>query len=242
MTTAIIIQARMGSSRLPGKVLEQIGDRTTIEHVVSRCLRVKGADAVVCATSDLSRDDALADVASRAGAIIFRGSEHDVLGRYVKAALSVNADIVMRITADCPLIDPEVCDALLQLREREAADYASNAEPRSYPIGLDCEAFTFAALAESAEKTSEPFDREHATQWMIRAPHLKKANLHSGRPELGHLRWVLDYPEDLQFMRAVHAALPPGSNGYMKDILEVIGRNPDIAALNQKHVVIPGGV
>jgi spore coat polysaccharide biosynthesis protein SpsF len=241
MTTAIIIQARMGSSRLPGKVLEQIGDKTTIEHVVSRCLRVKGADTVICATSDLARDDALAEVAQRAGAAVFRGSERDVLGRYVKAAQSVNADIVMRITADCPLIDPEVCGALLALREREAADYASNAEPRSYPIGLDCEAFTFAALAESEKSATDPFDREHATQWLIRAPYLKKANLHSGRPELGHLRWTLDYPEDLQFMRAVYAALPPQSEGLMANVLDVLKRNPKIAALNEKHVVVPDG-
>jgi spore coat polysaccharide biosynthesis protein SpsF len=242
MTTAIIIQARMGSSRLPGKVLERIGDKTTIEHVVSRCLRVHSADAIVCATSDLSRDDALAEVAQRAGAIVFRGSEPDVLGRYVKAAELVSADIVMRITADCPLIDPEVCKALLALREREGADYASNAEPRSYPIGLDCEAFTFASLAESAAKTSDPFNREHATQWLIGAAHLKKTNLHSGRPELGHLRWVLDYPEDLQFMRAVYAALPPQSSGSMADVLEVLERNPEIAEINRKHVIIPDGI
>lgn len=236
MTTAIIIQARMGSSRLPGKVLEQIGNKTTIEHVVSRCLRVDSADVVVCATSDLPRDDRLAEVAAHAGATVVRGSENDVLGRYVKTAETVGAKIVMRITADCPLIDPEVCASLLELRERESADYASNAEPRSYPIGLDCEAFTFAALAESAANTTDPFDREHATQWLIRAPHLKKANLHSSRPELGHLRWVLDYPEDLQFMRAVFAALPPGSKGHMADILAVLAKNSDIALLNQRYV------
>jgi spore coat polysaccharide biosynthesis protein SpsF len=237
--TVIIIQARMGSSRLPGRVLETLGDRTTIEHIVSRCLRVKGADVVVCATTDLPRDDRLAEVAGKAGAIVFRGSESDVLGRYVKAAQSVNADIVMRITADCPLIDPEVCSALLALREKETADYASNAMPRSYPIGLDCEAFTFAALAQSEAEAKNPFDREHATQWLIRALDLKKANLHSGFPELGHLRWVLDYPEDLAFMQAVFAALPPGSKGYMSDVLATLKQNPNIELINRKYVQQP---
>ncbi len=242
MTTAIIIQARMGSSRLPGKVLEKIGDRTAIEHVISRCLQAEGADIVVCATSDLPRDDRLADTAVRAGVAVTRGSESDVLGRYVKAATEAKADVVVRITADCPLIDPEIISALLRLRERERADYASNAEPRSYPIGLDCEAFTFAALAESEKKATDPYDREHATQWLIRAPHLKKANLHSGRPKLGHLRWVLDYPEDLAFMRAVFAELPPGSPGHMADVLEVLKQNPEIAKLNEKYVVVPDRV
>jgi spore coat polysaccharide biosynthesis protein SpsF (cytidylyltransferase family) len=232
----------MGSSRLPGKVLEKIGDKTAIEHVVSRCQGVEGADAVVCATSDLPRDDALADVASRAGAFVVRGSESDVLGRYVQAAQAVNADVVMRITADCPLIDSEVCAALLRLRAKESADYASNAMPRSYPIGLDCEAFTFVSLVESAASTHEPFDREHATQWLIRAPQIKKANLHSGREELGYLRWVLDYREDLEFMRAVFEALPADSRGHMADVLAVLKSNPHIAEINARHAVAAAGV
>ena len=232
MMTAIIVQARTGSRRLPGKVLEKIGSRTVLEEVLGRCCRVPGADVVVCAIPEKSDDDALIAPAERMGAIVVRGSETDVLGRYAKAAATVGATVVMRITSDCPLVDPEICGAVLRLRAREGADYASNAIERSFPHGLDCEAFTAAALADAAAKTSDAYDREHVTPWLIRAPHLKRANLHSDDPALARLRWTLDYPEDLAFVRAVFAALPPNSPGSMADVFKVIQRNPAIVGIN----------
>jgi spore coat polysaccharide biosynthesis protein SpsF (cytidylyltransferase family) len=237
VTTAILVQARTGSTRLPGKVLKSIGSRTVFEEVIGRCLRVRGVDVVAASIPDLERDDVLVPVAERAGAVVTRGSEGDVLARYVKSAKSVDADIVVRITSDCPLIDPEVVGALLELRARENADYASNALEPSYPVGLDCEAFTMEALLESERKAIKESEHEHVTPWLINAPHLKRANLHSGDPSLAKLRWVLDYPEDLDFIRAVVAALPAGSPGLMADVLDVLRRNPSIAKLNAMHAI-----
>jgi glutamate-1-semialdehyde 2,1-aminomutase/spore coat polysaccharide biosynthesis protein SpsF len=233
--TAVIVQARTGSTRLPGKVLRKLGAKTVLAHVLDRCASVKGADAVVCATSTLPQDDPVAAEAARTGAHVFRGSESDVLERYLAAARSVDADVVLRVTADCPLIDPDVCAAVIALRSSAGADYASNNMPRLYPHGLDCEAFRVAALAEAAAATSDPFDHEHVTPWLRRKLGLKRANLVGpGWPASMH-RWTLDYPEDLDFFSAIFAALPEPETARMQDVLSLLAARPDIAALNAKH-------
>ena len=177
--TAVIVQARTGSTRLPGKVLRKLGAKTVLAHVLARCAAIQGADAVVCATSTLPQDDPVAEEAARAGAHVFRGSESDVLQRYLEAARSVSADVVLRVTADCPLIDPDVCAAVIVLRAATDADYASNNMPRLYPHGLDCEACRVAALAEAAAVTHDPFDNEHVTPWLRRELGLKRARASS---------------------------------------------------------------
>ncbi len=235
MTTAVIVQARMGSTRLPGKVMEAVQGRPVLAHVLGRCAEIRGGDVVVCAVPDSEESAPLETVARARGAQVYRGSEQDVLGRYLAAARMVGADVVMRITSDCPLIDPDVCGAVLALRAREGADYATNNMPRSFPLGLDCEAFTTAALAEADRMTREPYDREHVTPWLRRAPHLKRANLASDRAGLEQHRWTLDYPEDLDFFRAVFAALPAGSRGRMDDVLSVMARHPALAGINARH-------
>ncbi|MDI1344762.1 MAG: glycosyltransferase family protein [Pseudolabrys sp.] len=232
MTTAVIVQARMGSSRLPGKVMEEIEGRPVLAHVLDRCRAIKGCDKVVCAVPDAEDNKPLHAVARGCGADVFCGSEQDVLGRYLGAAKTAGADVIMRVTSDCPLIDPETCGAVLALRESEHADYAANNMPRSFPHGLDCEAFTAAALAEADASTHDPYDREHVTPWLRRAPHLRRANLSLGNPSLEEHRWTLDYPEDLEFVRAVFAALPQGSAGAMADVLKVIAAHPEIADIN----------
>ncbi len=183
MVTAVIVQARMGSSRLPRKVMRMLAGRTVLRHVLTRCRAIPAADVVVCAVPDDEASAPLEAVAVECGTEIFRGPEMDVLARYLGAARAVDANIVMRVTSDCPLIDPAICGEVLALRERERADYAANNAPRSFPHGLDCEAFTTAALAESDTNTQVASDREHVTPWLRRAPHLKRANLHSGDAE-----------------------------------------------------------
>ena len=232
------MQARTGSTRLPGKVMMPLAGHTVLEEVLCRCRAMPGIDVVVCAIPEGPRDDALIALAEGSGAVVVRGSESEVLDRYAKAAETVGANIVMRITSDCPLIDPEICGSVLRLRASEAADYASNVLEPSYPKGLDCEVFTATALAEAAAKASEVPDREHVTPWLIRAPHLKRVNLHSGDPRLARMRWTLDYPEDLAFVRAVFAALPTGSPSGMSDVLAVIERQPSIAAINAIHNIV----
>lgn len=244
MTTAVIVQARMASTRLPGKVMEKLGEWTVLEHVLTRCAMIPDADMVICAVPDAASSEPLERVVRTCGARLFRGSETDVLARYLGAAQANRANTVMRVTSDCPLIDPDICGAVLRLREREAADYAANNMPSSFPHGLDCEAFTVEALAESAAATAEPYDREHVTPWLRRAAHLKRCNLASHDSTLAEHRWTLDYPEDLAFFRAIFERLPFAHSARMRDLLDTIDRYPELVALNRhradhKRVLFP---
>ncbi len=232
MKTAVIVQARVGSSRFPRKVVQDLAGKPVLAHVLERCLRVPGADVVVCAVPKETASSELEAIARDCSASTFRGPEHDVLGRYLGAARSVGADVIMRITSDCPLIDPIICGELLTLRAAKRADYASNVHPRSFPQGLDCEVFTARVLEECAATAQGPLDREHVTPWMSRARNLRRANLHSGRTNLATMRWTLDYAEDLEFFRAVFAALPRGSAARLDDVLEVLDDHQEIVAIN----------
>lgn len=229
--TAVIVQARYGSTRLPGKVLEKIAGHTVLEHVLHRCTAIRGVNVVCCATPASSENEPVARAAAEFGAAVYRGDEHDVLDRYYRAAQQVEADIVMRVTSDCPLIDPDICSDVLHLREQQSADYACNNMPRTGPHGLDCEAFTFAALQRAALEAKEPYSREHVTPWLRSNPQLARANLraHGG----ADLRWTLDYPEDLSFFRALFTLLPPWPEIVSTPaIIRLLGEHPEIAQIN----------
>lgn len=197
MKTVAIVQARMGSKRLPGKVLLPLNGHTVIGEVLTRCKKIKGVDEVVCAVPDQEDSYPLIQEAKKY-ARIYAGSEKDVLSRYVMAAKMSQADIVMRVTGDCPLICPEICSSVLSLLERNGADYASNVEPRTFPQGYDCEAFTLQCL-NWAQDQSFPSDREHVTTWMRRA-NIKRANFSAPWPMEGRL--TLDTEDDYKVIRA----------------------------------------
>jgi glutamate-1-semialdehyde 2,1-aminomutase/spore coat polysaccharide biosynthesis protein SpsF len=235
MTTAVIVQARFGSTRLPGKVLLDLGGRTVLHRVLQRCRDISGVDAIVCAVPDKAASGPIEDVAKECGAKIFRGAENDVLDRYLGAARAIKADIVLRVTSDCPLIDPAVCGQVLALRARENSDYAANNMPRSFPLGLDCEAFTLAALTRAAGTATDTYDREHVTPWLRRADGIRRVNLSSGNAALAAHRWTLDYPEDIDFFRAVSARLPDIGKARMADVLDLLARHPEIAQINAKR-------
>jgi spore coat polysaccharide biosynthesis protein SpsF (cytidylyltransferase family) len=231
--TACIIQARLGSTRLPGKVLEPLGDASVLEHVLRRCQAIDGVDTVVCATVEGADGDAVAALAESIDVPVYRGSEKDVLARYHGAAHMVGADVVMRVTSDCPLIDPEVCAAVLKLRVDAGADYAANNMPPSWPHGLDCEAFTIDALDEAAVTAVEPEDHEHVTPWIRRHHAFHRVNLAGPGGALTTQRWTLDYPEDLAFLRAVYQRLPGGNAGRSwRAALAVVDREPELALIN----------
>jgi spore coat polysaccharide biosynthesis protein SpsF (cytidylyltransferase family) len=236
LTTAVIVQARFGSSRLPGKVLKPLAGGTVLEEVLRRCGAIPGADLVVCAVPEGGKDDPVAAEARRCGAIVTRGSETDVLDRYLHAALAVRADVVMRVTSDCPLIDPEVCGAVLELRAAEGADYACNNLPPSFPHGLDCEAFTRDALESAWREGKAPEDREHVTPWLRRALGIRRAVLSGPGGDLVHLRWTLDFPEDYDFFKAVFALTPaPTAILGWQELATELKRNPEIAAINSRQ-------
>ncbi len=231
MTTAIIVQARLGSTRLPGKVLRDLAGETVLSQVLRRCQAVANAQMVVCATTTAAADQAVAEDAERCGAVVFRGSESDVLARYHGAARLVGADVVLRVTSDCPLIDPDICAQVIALQAATGADYVANNTPPSWPHGLDCEAFAFAALERAMTEATAANEREHVTPWLRTHPHIRRANL--AGPGHASLRWTLDYPEDLAFFRAVFAHLPkPPAIAGMNDVLTVLAAHPEINAIN----------
>ena len=230
--TAVIVQARFGSTRLPGKVLEDLAGHTVLEHVLHRCRAIPGADVVCCAVARGADSDPVAREAERSGVVVYRGDEQDVLARYLGAARETGAAIIMRVTSDCPLIDPEVCGAVLRLRAERNADYACNNLPRTGPHGLDCEAFTLAALERAAREAADPQSREHVTPWLRTHPQLSRANLPADARGTD-LRWTLDYPEDLAFLRALLAVLPPWpALPPTRDVLDALARHPEIARIN----------
>ena len=235
--TAIIVQARKGSSRLPGKVLQKLGDRTVLEHVIGRLRMVGNADLVVVATTTQPADDEIVRLAESCGAVVFRGDEHDVLGRYLGAARAVDADVILRVTSDCPLIDPALCAAVIAARSDSGADYVANNMPRLFPHGLDCEAFTRAALERAAFDATEAYDREHVTPWLRRSPDIRRTNVVGPGWPANQQRWTLDYPEDLHFFQQLFATLPSDRVPGWQEALSRIGQMPELDVANARHRV-----
>lgn len=231
--TAVITQARMGSSRLPGKVMMALAGKTVLAHVIERCRAITGVDVVCCATTGAATDDPVAAEAERCGAAVFRGSESDVLARYHGAAEMLGADIIMRVTSDCPLTDPYVSAEVIRLRTERGVDYAANNMPPGWPHGLDCEVFTAAALARAARHARDPYEREHVTPWLRTHPTVSRANLAGPGGPLTEHRWTLDFPEDMQFFQAVFDHFPPSAMPRMQDVLALLERHPEIAAINR---------
>lgn len=231
--TGVIVQARIGSSRLPGKVLMPIGLRSALAHVIERCRAIDGVDVVCCAVPEGTADDPVAAEAAEAGAVVVRGSETDVLDRYRQAADALALDVVLRVTADCPLIDPAVCASVLALRRDAAVDYACNNAPPSWPHGLDCEAMTVQALRRAAREAHAPWQREHVTPWLRSHPTVTRANLAMPGGGYARHRWTLDNGRDLAFLRALAERLPVGRAGWPYRVpLAIAEADPELFALN----------
>ena len=233
MITAVIVQARFRSTRLPGKVLRRIGSQSVLAHVLERCAAIPGADVICCAAPEGKADDAIAEEATRCGVRVFRGSEDDVLDRYARAAVSLNAAVVLRVTSDCPMIDPALCGEVLALRARRNADYACNNLPPSWPLGLDCEALTAEWLARAAREAKRPSEREHVTPFVRNHPDSRKVNLAGPGGALVEQRWTLDTEPDFTFLTAVFARLPAGRAGWnWRAALAAVTADPALARLN----------
>lgn len=201
-----IVQARMSSSRLPGKVLEPIADKPAILFMCERLGRSRRLDGICVATSSDGSDDVLAERVRSAGIPLFRGSLEDVLDRFLGAARQERADIVVRLTGDCPLMDPQLVDRVIEARERGDYDYASNVDPPTYPDGLDIEVLTMGALERAHREARLQSEREHVTPYVRNAPGYRRY-CHRGLVDLSALRWTVDYPDDLAFVQALTAAL-----------------------------------
>lgn len=234
MKTVAIIQARLGSTRLPGKVLLELAGQPMLARVVERSRRAERVHEVLVATTLESRDDALAELCAQRGWPCFRGSEHDVLDRYFHAAKSLGAEIVVRITSDCPLIDPAVIDSAIEGLERQHADYCANVIRRTYPRGLDVEAFTFAALETAWREDDKPEWREHVTQFILRNPERFNLTNISSDDDHSDLRWTVDTPEDFDLMERIYGHFSHDEFSW-KEVLALLAQHPQWNEIN-RHI------
>ncbi len=237
---SIIVQARMGSSRLPGKVLKEVLNRPLLSFQIERLRRIKNSNSLVIATSDLETDDPIEEFCSRENIICFRGSETNVLSRYFGAAREQGADVVVRSTADCPLIDPKICEETIQrfLDAPESFDYVSNAVDgkRTYPRGLDIEVFSFSTLEKAFHESTTDFEREHVTGFIVEQPKRFRIQAVTHPIDLSTHRWTVDTPEDFELIRRILENLyPKKPNFLMQDILDLLAKHPDWSELN-RHI------
>ncbi len=236
MKTVLIIQARMGSSRLPGKVLKPLNGKPMLGWVVERASRAKSIDQCFVATTVDSSDDPIEEWCRANQTAVFRGSVYDVLDRYYNAAKSADADVIIRVTADCPLIDPEIIDALFDFFKREDADFAANRLPppwhRTYPIGLDAEITSMVMLEKAWKTAEEKFEREHVMPWFYDMPGRCKVSIMDNKEDLGMHRWTVDTPEDYAMMEQLFQKLSDPLNASMNTILETINANSELEKIN----------
>lgn len=238
MKVVAIIQARMGSTRLPGKVLCDLDGKPMLARVVTRARRAAQINEVIVATSTLAADQEITALCAERGWPFFRGDEQDVLDRYYRAALAFHADVVVRITADCPMIDPEALDQVVTaLLENEASsDYACNFHPRrTYPRGLDAEALRFDVLERCWQEATAAANREHVTSFIYQHPEAFALRGVESGGDFSHLRWTVDTPEDLELARAIYAYFGRDDFSW-RDAVAACEVHPHWADLNQ-HVV-----
>jgi spore coat polysaccharide biosynthesis protein SpsF (cytidylyltransferase family) len=228
MTTVAVIQARCGSTRFPRKVLALLDGRPMLEHVVARALRATTVDHVVVATTIDQADDEVASLAMACGAAVTRGPIEDVLSRYVLAAREHHADVIVRITSDCPLIDPVIVDSVVTARARNDADYSSNVEPPTYPQGYDVEAITFACLQRVDGEAMLAYEREHVTVRVREHLDDYRTAFVVNERDLSWMRLTVDVPADLVRVARLLSALPPSPPPDLAAVVAAFERDPTL--------------
>ena len=233
-----IVQARTSSTRLPGKVLLNISGQPMLSHVVNRLKLCQLLDKIIIATTTLSADDAIEQLAKVENIECFRGDQNNVLERYYNAAKAFNVETVVRITSDCPLIDPQVTDMVIEEHLDAKADYTSNILERTWPRGLDTEVFTLSALDKAYKGGEEPYQREHVTPYIWQSPNLfKLVNIAAeGKFRRPDLRLTVDTPDDLRLIREIYSRMNRHGHFFLTDkVIDLIDLDPDLAAINS-HV------
>lgn len=237
MKTIAIVQARIGSTRLPGKILKKIGDKIVLDYVLERLKLCKYLDEIVLATTTSEKDDILEAYAKNKGIRYFRGSEEDVLSRYYLAAKHYNADIIVRITSDCPLIDPEIVDAVVKKHIENKADYTANVVTRTFPRGLDTEVFNFSILEDTYKNAIAKDQREHVTTYMLMNVN-KKYKICSieakGKLRRPDIRITLDTEEDFELLKRILLHFK-NFNFKSEDVITFLDQNPNLLEIN-RHI------
>ena len=238
MKTVIIVQARMTSTRLPGKVMKRVLGKPLLEYQLERLQRVKLADEIVIATTTNQTDEPIVELCNSLSVACFRGSEDDVLSRYYGAATAHKADLVVLVTSDCPLIDPQVIDTVIDycLQNQSHYDYVSNSLERTYPRGMDTEVFSFSTLQQAfGEATAQP-DREHVTPFIYRQPARYRLGHVIYSEDCSHHRWTVDTPEDFELIqKIIEAIYPRKPNFTLEDCLSLLKKHPEWYIINS-HV------
>ena len=235
MKIVAIIQARMGSTRLPGKVLLDLAGEPMLARVVHRVQRAASLQEVIVATTVQPADDTISQLCAARGWPCARGSQDDVLARYYQAALASQADVVVRITSDCPLIEPDVIDQVVGalLAGQPEVDYASNVQPpRTFPRGLDVEVIRFDALERAWREDVDPAWREHVTPYLYRHPERFRIHGVFNAVDLSHLRWTVDTPEDLELVRRIYGYFDDDAFSW-HDVLALLEQHPGWLEINR---------
>ena len=231
-----IIQARMGSTRLPGKVMMKVDETNTIlSHVINQLKNSKKIDRLIIATTDLQEDYIIVNHAKILKIDLFRGNAVDVLDRYYQCAKKISSKIIVRITADNPLIDPDIVDDVINQFLKNSFDYITNANPRTYPYGTEVEVFSFEALEKASNNAKKPSEREHVTPYFHNNKEEFKISNIKFTENLSHLRWTVDQIEDIKFIRKIYSKMKPKTIFSMNDILKIICNEPKLQKINQKY-------
>ena len=236
MNIVAIIQARLNSSRLPGKVLKDLGGQPLLIWSVERCRRARSVQRVVVATTDDPADDPIAALCAAQGYDIFRGSQFDVLDRYYQTAKHFQADVIVRVTADCPLIDPQVVDQVVAAFLESGADFCANRLPppwpRTYPIGLDTEVCAMAGLERAWNEATLKHEREHVMPYFYDQDGRFKVHIVDHDPDYGRQRWTIDTPEDLDLLREIVQRTGTRMDIPWTEVLALLEREPELARIN----------
>jgi spore coat polysaccharide biosynthesis protein SpsF (cytidylyltransferase family) len=231
-----VVQARASSQRFPQKVLGDVEGRPVLARLLGRVRESAECAAVAVATSTREDDDAVARIAEDEDVAVVRGPLDDVLDRYRRAAEALDADAVVRLTGDCPLVDPRVIDDVVRRFRETSAHYVSNVRPPTFPDGLDVEVISRAALERSAREATLPSEREHVTVYIAEHPELFPPENVAHEPDLSDMRWTVDYPDDLEFVRAVFRRFRGREDLFgMEEVVAALARDTELAALMPTH-------
>lgn len=236
MTSVLaILQARVSSSRLPGKVLKQIMGRPMLALQIERVLQAKEIDQLIIATSNDSLDDGLETLCREINVPCFRGSLNDVLDRFYRAAKPWQPQHIVRLTGDCPLIDPDIIDAVIKFYLDGNYEYASNAIQPTFPDGLDVEVFRFSALEEAWKEAALKSQREHVTPFIHQQPNRYRIGHYKNTEDLSHLRWTVDESQDFDLITRIYESLYPVKPAFrMSDVLALIKHRPEWSDINKQ--------
>jgi spore coat polysaccharide biosynthesis protein SpsF (cytidylyltransferase family) len=230
--TTIMIQARTSSTRLPNKVLAKIEDKPMIWHIINRVKRVKSVHQIALITTKSRDDKILLKIAQQNGIIGFAGKKSDVLDRHYQCAKKINADPIIRITSDCPLVDPLLVEKIVRFYNKNKYDFVSNAIFPTYPDGLDVEVFSFKALQKAAKLAKKKYDREHVTTFFTNNPNKFKIYNYRNSKNLAHMRWTVDRKEDLKFVKIIYSRMRPNKIFSMNKVLTILKKEPRLLEIN----------